>query len=77
MTPFQDGAGRRDHLISALLAGELWVFLNPIERDFAGASEDGEDCFVSLPVNGVVPPLASGHFAPIEIEDDVQLPTVP
>lgn len=77
MAALQDCSCGCDYLIGALLAGELGVFLDPKERDFAGPSEDREDGFVFEAINGVVPPIARGHFTSIEVQDHVKLPAVP
>src|SRR4051794_7409682 len=76
MAAAQDQAGRRDHAVHALLAGEPRIFLDPVDRDFGGATENGEHRAFPQEIDGVVAPFAIGDHAAIQIEDAVEFETV-
>src|SRR3954454_2377946 len=72
----QDQAGRRDHAVHALLARELRIFLDAIERDFGGAAEYRKHRAVLQEIDGVIAPFAVGDHAPVEVQDAIEFQAV-
>src|SRR5262245_33222738 len=61
-----DQPGGRDHAVGALAARQLWIFLDAVERNFAGAAEHRKHSAVAEKVDGVIAPLAGSDLASIE-----------
>ena len=72
----QDQAGRRDHAVGALLARQLRIFLDAVDRHFGGAAEHRKHRAVFQKVDRVIAPLAGGDHAAIEIENAVEFAAV-
>ena len=67
-----DVAGRGDHAIGALAAREFGMFLDPVDRKFGGAPENGKHRAVLQEINRVIAPLAVGDLASIETQDAIE-----
>src|SRR4029079_13238131 len=68
-----DQTGRRNHAIGTLSARQFRILFDAIERHFRGAAEQRENRAVFEEVDGVISPLAGCDFAPIQIENAIEL----
>ena len=72
VSALQDQPGGRDHAVGALLARQPRDFLDPVEREFAGAPEDREHRLFAPEIHGVVAPFAGRHLAAVDVQDVTQ-----
>src|SRR5712675_1175184 len=72
----QDQPARRDHAVDPLLAREPRIFFDAIDGYFGGAAEYREHRAVLEKVDGIVPPLAIGDHAPVQIQNTIEFETI-
>src|ERR1700733_14065138 len=70
----QDMTGGRDHAKGTLAAALFRVFLDPVDRNFAGAAKNRKYRAIFQKIDCVITPLAGGDLAAIKAKNAVELP---
>jgi phosphinothricin acetyltransferase len=76
MAAAQNEAGGRNNAVGPLLAGQPRIFFDAVDRHFGSAPEYRKHGAVFQEIDGVIPPLAIGDHAAIQIEYATKLETI-
>src|SRR5579872_3236552 len=76
MAPAQNHATCRDHAVNPLLARKPGIFFDPVDWNLRSAAENREHRAITQKIDGVIPPLAVGDHAAVQIQDAMEFEAI-
>src|SRR6516162_5322832 len=76
MAAAQDVTGCRNDAVRALPARQAWIFFDPVNREFGGATEYRKHGAIFQKIDRVIPPFTCCNLAAVETKNAVELAPV-